>query len=642
MLLLLPAAFFALTALAIRARDGGDSREALLAAAVTTGGLGLLLSELLGAVHAFRRGPLAIAWALCALGALVSLARRRRPNGRPAAGDPALERFEVGLLAGLSLVGAAVALTAVASAPNNWDSLTYHLPRALHWVQGASLAHYPTHVMRQLSLAPGAEIAVAQGLLLTGSLRLAALVQTLAWLGCIVAASLVARDLGAGRRGEIFAAVFAGTLPMAVLQASSTQNDLVVGLWLLAFVHFAFRAVERPSGAALWLAAGGSLGLALATKATAFLYAAPFVLWILYALWRRCRAPWRALLSASALVVLLNAGPWLRNLALFGSPLGGDHGAVNEALTPAVVLSNLARTAALELTAPSTAWNGALESAVRRLHAALGILPDDPRSTWKGAEFRVPARLSGAGPADADESLFAMLHEDQAGNPLHLVLAAAAAAVVLSRADLQRRPGLLACLSCVAGGLLLFCAVLKWQPWNARLVLPLFLLVAPIAGAAAGAVRSGKWVAEAGAILLVACLPWALLNATRPLVGPESVLATPRFAQLFAGRPALQPPLADAARSVAASGCRRIGLEIGPDDPEYLVWASLEETGVRHVRIEHVGVTNRSGELSRRPPYAGFVPCAVVVLAPRGAASAPGETFSRDWEGGRVAVRAQP
>jgi hypothetical protein len=638
LLLLLPAACFTLLALAVRARNGEDSREALLAAAVAMGALGVLVSEVLGALHSFRRWPLAFAWALCALAALVLVARRGRRNDPPAT-RPGLERFETGLLASLGLLAAAVALTAIAAAPNNWDSLTYHLPRALHWVEDASLAHYPTNVIRQLSLAPAAEIALAQGLLLTGSLRLSALVQTLAWLGCVVGASLLARDLGAGRRGELFAAVFAGTLPMAVLQASSTQNDLVVGLWLLAFVHFSFRAVQREAGAAIWLAAGGSLGLALATKATAFLYAAPFVLWILSTFWRRRRAPWRNVLAASVVVVLLNAGPWLRNLSLFGSPLGGEHGAVNAAATPAIVLSNLARTAALELTAPSTAWNQVLEGAVRGLHAALGIGPEDSRSTWKGAEFRVPARLSGAGSADADEALFAMLHEDQAGNPLHLLIALGAAAIVLSRADLRRRPGLLALLTGVAGGLLLFCAVLKWQPWNARLVLPLFLLAAPVAGATSGAVRSGKCVAEAGAVLLVASLPWALLNATRPLVGPESVLAAPRFAQLFVGRPALEPPLAEAARAVAASGCRRIGLEIRPDDPEYLVWASLEEAGVRPERIEHVNVTNSSVELSRRPPYAGFAPCAVVVLAPRGASPSPGETFSRDWEGGRVAVR---
>lgn len=642
MLVLLPPACCGLAALLIRRRGARGGREALLAAAVVTGVFGAAAAELSGALHLFGRPALSGAWAvLTAALAGASLAGRRlEPDRGAEAGGPALERWETALLAGVGLLTAAVALTAFAAAPNNWDSLTYHLPRVAHWIQNRSLAHYPTHVIRQLSLSPGAEYAVAEVRLLSGSLRLAAFVQTLSWLGCALAASLVARDLGAGRRGEILAAVFAATLPMAILQASSTQNDLVVSFWLLLFVHFALRAAQGEAGALAWLAAGGSLGLALLTKATAFLYAAPFVLWVLFALWRsRRRTPGRCVLAAFTLAGLLVSGPSLRNLALFGSPLGGDHGAVNAAVTPGVVLSNLARNAALQLGAPSAGWNAAVERAVRGLHAALAVGADDPRSTWKGARFRVPARLGGAGPADADEALFAMLHEDQAGNPLHLVLCLAAAAAVLARPDLRRRGALLACLAATAAGLLLFCAVLKWQPWNARLTLPLFLLAAPIAGAAFGAVRSGKWVAVIGAVLLACSLPWALSNATRPLAGSESVLTTPRLAQLFAARPALAPPLAEAARTVAASGCRQIGLEIGPDDPEYLVWASLEAAGARPERLEHVRVANRSSLLAAQPPFASFVPCAVIVLSPPGAPPAAGEVFSRDWEGGRVSVR---
>jgi hypothetical protein len=645
MMVLLPPACGAILALWFARRARGGLGEAALAAAVATGAFGLGLAETLSAFHALRTGPLAAGWMLLLVAAAGVVLAARRSGGVGAAREagPTLERREKGLLAGIGLLGMAVAATAVFSAPNNWDSLTYHLPRVLHWVQNGALAHYPTHVIRQLSLPPGAEIAVANILLLSGSLRLSALVQTLAWVGCILAAALVARDLGAGRRGEILAAVFAGTLPMGLLQASSTQNDLVVSFWLLCFVHFALRAARAASSGALWVAVGASLGLALATKATAFLYAAPFAAGLLFVLWRRRReTAWRAVFVASLLAVVLNAGPWLRNLALFHTPLGGEHGAVNEAVTPGVLLSNLARNAALELTGPSPGWNTAVERAVRSVHAALGISAEDPRSTWKGAEFHVPARLTGAGPADADEALFSMLHEDQAANPLHLLLALAAAVLVVARPDLRRRPALVLYLAGVAAGLLLFCAVLKWQPWNARLLLPLFLLAAPVAGSALSTVRSGKWAAEMGAVLLVACVPWAVLNATRPLLGPESVLATPRLSQLFAGRPALGPPLEEAARAVAASGCRRIGLEIGPDDPEYLVWATLRAAGVRPERLEHVSVANRSAELSRHSPFAGFAPCAIVELAPPGIPRRGDEIFSREWAGGRVDVRRGP
>ena len=36
-------------------------------------------------------------------------------------------------------------------APYNWDSLTYHLPRIMHWVQNQSVAHYATNITRQVA-----------------------------------------------------------------------------------------------------------------------------------------------------------------------------------------------------------------------------------------------------------------------------------------------------------------------------------------------------------------------------------------------------------------------------------------------------------------------------------------------------------
>jgi len=41
--------------------------------------------------------------------------------------------------------------------PYNWDSLTYHLPRIMHWVQNKSVAHYATNIDRQIASPPLAE-----------------------------------------------------------------------------------------------------------------------------------------------------------------------------------------------------------------------------------------------------------------------------------------------------------------------------------------------------------------------------------------------------------------------------------------------------------------------------------------------------
>ena len=81
---------------------------------------------------------------------------------------------------------------------------------------------------------------------LWGGDRLAALVQWLAYAGVSPPSRRSPRELGATRRGRVLAVVFAGTLPMAVLQSSSTQNDLVAGLWALTALVFWPASIASP------------------------------------------------------------------------------------------------------------------------------------------------------------------------------------------------------------------------------------------------------------------------------------------------------------------------------------------------------------------------------------------------------------
>ncbi len=620
-------------------------REALLAAAVLAGLFATAVAELSSLARLFNRPVVIGAWLLLTAVLAASAWRKKRGSSTPAPSEASSllrpSKREIGLLVGLALLLVAVALTAGAAAPNAWDSMTYHLPRISHWIQNGSLSHYPTHVLRQLTLAPGAELLAAQIELLSGSDRGINFLQTFAWLGAAIAASLLAKDLGASRLGQGVAAVFAATLPMAILQASSTQNDLVVSFWLLVFAHFALRVWAGEMNLSGWLLAGGSLGLAVLTKATALTVAFPFGLVLAAAVFRNRARGARGLAAAALLALAVNAGYMTRNLSLFGTPLGGEHGTVNEAFSPGLTLSNVARNISLQLLTPFPSWNARVEAAVLALHRAIGLSANDPRSTWRGAQFHVPARLEGAQIADADESIYAAFLDNAAGNPLHLLLCAACAGVLAVRRSFPESHRLWGFLALVAAGFLLFSLLLKWQPWGARLELPFLLLAAPFAGVVLGHWRGGIAIA---ALLLLCAAPWALVNATRPLLGPDSVLSAPRLLQSFAASPGLREPLIGAARAVAAKQCRRIGLEMGPDDPEHLIWVSLREAGISgaQIRIEHVHVTNKSAPKALEPPFAGFAPCAVVTLAPRGAPPAESEVYAAEWGAGRVAVRSVP
>jgi hypothetical protein len=634
--------FFTLAWLAHRgfaaARGRSDWRESFLWAAVAWGVVLVAITEIAGGLGVFRRGPVLVLWLLASAGAGLLLAtQKRQPRGLGASGEASRELESGALWAGVAAVLLLVGVTALAAPPNTWDALTYHLPRAAHWAQNGRVAFYPTPILRQLDLPPFAEYAIAQLLALSGSDRLANLVQWFALAGSAVASSLVARELGAGSRSQAGAAVFAVTAPMAVLQGSSSQNDLVAGFWLLGVAFFLLLSLKgNVSLAPLGFAA--CLGLALLTKGTSYLFAAPLVVWFAVVLTRRGTGARRPALLGALLVLALNLPHWSRNLSLFGSPLGTGHGVLNARAGAAALLSNAVRNLAIHLATPFPAANRGVEEAVAGFHRLLGIGASDTATTWRGATFHVPPVAPGAAPADGEEALYGMLHEDSAGNPLHLLLLLAALGAALSASARRRLPSAPAYLAALAAAFLLFCGALRWQPWNSRLELPLFLLGAPFA-AAVLLPRSSRFAVLLPVVSLAAALPWELSNATRPLLGPDSVLTTPRFEQYFANRPGLLSPSLGVARVIARNSCDRVGLILGPDDGEHLFRVAIEREAKSPVRLEHVFVRNRSASLASGSHPAAFEPCALLSTVPYGPRSAGEEVHRFGWAGGAVTVR---
>jgi hypothetical protein len=398
------------------------------------------------------------------------------------------------------------------------------------------------------------------------------------------------------------------TAPMAILQASNVQDDIGVAFWLTAFAAalLGFLADNNDlfgrRSRLLLLEAGAALGLAVLTKPTAYVYAAPFLAWL------ALRAPRRRLATAAVLlglpVLVLNAGQYRRNLEVFNTPLGPQgpspgYRHLNDVFTPAAAVSNLVRNAALHLGTPLPEVNAVEENAIRAGLEGLGIDPDDPATTWPGVTFSVP-RLVG--------------DEDRDGNPLQLVLVLVALGVGVRQARGDQH--LLAYAAATAAGYVLFCVVLRWQPWHSRLHLPLFVLWAPFIGPVLGGRLPRAWSTVLAGVLIVAAMPWVVYTQSRPLVGPRSVLVLGRVDQYFQNAPWVRDAYLGAVDALAARGCSTVGLISGPGDLEYPLWPLLNARLGTSVRLEHVGVENQS---ARVPMPLGpiFHPCGVLVLANR-------------------------
>ena len=608
---LLPLAILLLLTAALRCgRSSGEAilREDLLGATLILGVVMGLGTELLGAFGGIAFPEVLGFWLALLAATAALLAWRWRSKGAPAP----LRFSRPGIADGLML-GGTVALALVLlfvawlAPPQSSDSLGYHMSRVMHWIQDRSLAPYPTGDSRQLFQPPFAEIVRLNLLLLSGSDRSGCLLQWFAAMVAIAAASLVARDLGGGRRAQIFAPVFALTLPIGVTQASSGKNGWVEAVWLLALAHYGGAAAPRdrrlPSSAAI-LAAFAALGLDLMTKITSWVFALPIAVFAAVRAFRKGeRRLLLPVLSGMALACALTFPFLTRNISVFGNPVADPVFRASDGLehvTPSIVLSNMVRNAFYQFGTRSPAVNRAMFRGVALVHRVLGLDPSDPRTSESGPfGISPPSRI-----------------EEMAPSPIHIAVVAGVAIALAFSRRLRAGGGRIAYFAAIGAAYVLFCATVRWQPPNCRLLMPLLVLAAPIAAAAAGEAFGGRTAPALAAILLVTSLPFVVGTSARPLSFEpgRGLLATPRLDLYFAGFPALRAPFEAAARAVRSEGIRSLGIVFPGGEPEYLLWVMLEDLRPR-VRIEHVAVGGSPAALASRPPFAAFRPEKIFALA---------------------------
>jgi hypothetical protein len=501
------------------------------------------------------------------------------------------------LLIGILFVVYSIVFLAAFTVPTTGDSMTYHLARVAHWAQNANVAFYPTPILRQLYQNPLAEYAILHLQLLSGDDHLANLVQYGCFIGCAVTASLIAKEFKLSRTMQLLAAVVCATTPMAILQGSSTQNDLVVSLFAMLFLYFAIRAVRSHHRYEI-VFAGLSLGLALLSKGTAIPYCLPIGVFVFGRAFIVNFSKKRALKLAGSvafvvvLAAALNVGHYVRNYQLFGAPVSsGDDVVANKNITLQMVGSNLLRNYALHLGSLSDSSTKSFEALVR---STLGNELNNPDSSYLGHEFYIPNTV----------------HEDTVGNMLQIILLSIACLAAFACARNQRRTVLISALSIIAG-FTIYCVLLRWQPWASRLHLPLFMLGAPLI-----AWFVSRYKARGAAA--VAVLSFAA--AVSPLFWGKPSLLMPYQDRWTANRFFSQNPDIGAAFAAAAfylerTEAREIGLDLSVDyaknyelrDWEYPYWVMVRNASGERPGFRHVGVANVSSRLEDGRPLPEWI-----------------------------------
>ena len=565
-----------------------DWRQAFLAGAVSWAAAAVSMVEILSIFNRIDRRDLLHVWmVLAGVSALAAGAlcwrKKRLPFSVPT-GRPLPESF---LLLQVGMIAAVSALVAWIGPPNNWDSLTYHMPRVIRWIQDRNVAFFPPTNLRQLERGVGAEYLILQLQLLVGGDRLANLVQWFAYCGCTIGVSSVAALLGASARGQAYAAIVAATIPMACLEAVTTQNDLVLALWMICFIVFAGRlcgsraSATRTPALVYTVLCGLALGLAMLTKGTAYIFLFPFVLGLPIVRFRQARWTGLAWLGVTAcLAVAVNVPAFSRNYRFSGNILGesgGDPGQpsliANRHPGIAAAASNVLRNAGQELACPPAGLARAVEAGVRRLHVWLHLRMDDPDRSFLGYQIH----LEFAGFND----------EDSAPGPLHFILVLLS--IVFALAAFRRRPWPALYAASLAAGYVAFAAYLRWSPWDTRLRVPLLIAGAALVGLCLDRAAPRLVAALAVCLLPLLAVPTIVFNSRHPLIGERSIFMLDRESRFFTVNSPAQQSYLDAVNFATSHKCRQVGLSLHKGECfEYILMDLLRQRNP-HIRIVDYG-----------------------------------------------------
>jgi hypothetical protein len=561
---LLPLLALPLAVVACRTRTD-DHAAALLTGLAVWGVTAAAGVQLLSLGHAFTRGPMLLIWGGFDLIALAVVVRTRPELPRLPRG---LSRTAVVVVALLMTVLMVELVIDVRSPPNNWDSMTYHMGRVAHWIQDRGVGYYPTGIDRQLWNGPLNEWVIAQVQVLAGSDLLANLIQ---WMNGLMVALLswwLALELGLSRRAAGWAVVGAVTTPPLVLQATNTETDLAVAMWLLAFILAASRDARNPSLRG-GLLVGVLLGMTCLTKGSGFIFACPWlVLWV----YRRLRYSFgiasRDVAVAGLVAVAIVTPMFARNYAQWHDVLGppATVGITNATQhTPATAWSTLVRSAATQLTTPSGKLNHVTFVAAKSLVQASGQDVSNPAVTFRGNTFGVAF----------------VRDEDYAAAPLHLLLILAG--LVAVGLAVRRRARLAWHAAAWLGGVMLYVLLIRWSIWNNRIEIPLLVAGMPFAALILARLPRAATIPVAG-LLVLSALAWLTIDDARPLVstgGHPGIFTQSREALYFEKRSDLQAPVRGIIAELNARHAQTVGVIEGRDDWEYPFFALSPEHGKR-------------------------------------------------------------
>jgi hypothetical protein len=482
--------------------------------------------------------------------------------------------------------------------------MTYHMARIVHWVGNNSLEYFPTHIYRQLYQPPLMEYLVMHITVLMGDDSLAFIVQWGFYICSGLALVAILRLLRFQRQLVVVGFLLFMLLPAAILQASSTQNDLMALFFYLAAVYFGMKLLKSPQVSKYFIYWGLAMGLCLQTKATGYIYLFPLILLTVIPLllnsWKSktLNSTLLHLVFGASLVIVLNGMTYMRNIQFNGSLMGSDSAEraiyFNQNWSFDVFLGNVLKNIGLHIGPyPLNKWYAQM------MNLFEGVLCINK----KGVNY-LDIAFKGAP--------IAPIHEDTAYNTLQWVLIFQVLVwfMVIRMKGKALNGDARWILILLISSFATFVLLLKWQPWHGRLHFPFFAV----------GILLMSFVSKQSPLLektTSKLLPWIFVvafvvvvgNYTRPIFSfpgvHETAITNDRYKKYFSNRPHLVSEYKLVEQKIMACRNKTVGVELKTeDDWEYPLFRS---TFNQRIRVQHLFVNNATKGIPQEMILPGYI-----------------------------------
>jgi len=477
--------------------------------------------------------------------------------------------------------------------PNNYDSMTYHLARIPNWISHQSVEHYSTHIIRQIYQPPFSSFIILNINILNVGDYFDNSVQFFFLLFSLFAIISIIDLLGLNRRYKLLAVVLSVTIPEVVLQASSTQNDIIVSFFILTSVYFAAKCIKKNKFQ-YFIFFGLSIGLGALTKATAYIYFAPilvfFTTFIFIKLYKSGNFSILIYAFISALLFLsINSGHYIRNYKLTKNILGTDKTEsnlyANEKMSPKLLISNIIKNAGLHI--GPYPFNRLSNRLIYKFHLIAGININNAETNFLNINYWAAPDIPN--------------HEDSASNPIHFLLIFFTFILVgkniVYNNNYNNRISLY--IAMILMQIVIFCLYLKWQPWHSKLHTPLFLLCIPLISYAISINNKYfKLLNKSIHIIIFYALLVILFNCTRPFISnkytTQTYITDNRYKKRFAGKYNIDINYKEYSEIIDIldkMNYKNIGLILGIDDYEYPLFSQFYSKKLNPIHIKVSNIT---------------------------------------------------